>query len=44
MPDLSNVKAILPDLADWAVYAAIAVVTLIGFFKCLLPGLILTKR
>ena len=37
MPDLSNVKAILPDLADWAVYAAIAVVTLIGFFKCLLP-------
>jgi len=37
MPDLSKVTALLPDLADWLVYAAIAVVTLIGFFKCLLP-------
>ena len=37
MPDLSGVKAILPDLADYVVYAAIAIVTLIGFFKCLLP-------
>ena len=37
MPDLSNVTAILPDLADYLVYSAIAVVTLIGFFKCLLP-------
>jgi len=37
MPDLSNVTALLPDLADYLVYSAIAVVTLIGFFKCLLP-------
>ena len=37
MPDLSNVTEILPDLADYLVYSAIAVVTLIGFFKCLLP-------
>ena len=37
MPDLSNVTAILPDLADYIVYAAIAIVTSIGFFKCLIP-------
>ena len=37
MPDLSNVTEILPDLADYLVYSAIAIVTLIGFFKCLLP-------
>ncbi len=37
MPDLSKVTAILPDLADYLVYSAIAIVTLIGFFKCLLP-------
>ena len=37
MPDLSNVTAILPDLADYVVYGAIAVVTLIGLFKCLIP-------
>jgi len=37
MPDLSKVTNLLPDLADYLVYAAIAVVTLIGFFKCLLP-------
>ena len=37
MPDLSKVTAILPNLADYVVYGAIAVVTLIGFFKCLLP-------
>ena len=37
MPDLSKVTEILPDLADYLVYSAIAVVTLIGFFKCLLP-------
>ena len=37
LPDLSNVSAILPDLADYIVYAAIAVVTLIGVFKCLIP-------
>ena len=37
MPDLSNVTAILPDLADYIVYAAIAIVTLIGLFKCLIP-------
>ena len=37
MPDLSKVTEILPDLADYLVYAAIAVVTLIGLFKCLIP-------
>ncbi len=37
MPDLSKVTAILPDLADYLVYGAIAVVTLIGVFKCLIP-------
>lgn len=37
MPDLSKVTAILPNLADYVVYGAIAVVTLIGFFKCLVP-------
>ena len=37
MPDLSKVTEILPDLADYIVYSAIAIVTLIGFFKCLLP-------
>ena len=37
MPDLSKVTGILPDLADYLIYGAIAVVTLIGLFKCLLP-------
>ena len=37
LPDLSRVTALLPDLVDYIVYAAIAVVTLIGVFKCLLP-------
>ena len=37
MPDLSKVTAILPGLADYVVYGAIAVVTLIGLFKCLIP-------
>ncbi len=37
MPDLSKVTAILPNLADYVVYGAIAVVTLIGLFKCLIP-------
>ena len=37
MPDLSKVTAILPDLADYVVYGAIAIVTLIGLFKCLIP-------
>ena len=37
LPDLSKVTAILPDLADYIVYAAIAVVTAIGFLKCLIP-------
>ena len=37
MPDFSKVAEILPDLADYAVYTAIAIVTIIGFFKCLLP-------
>lgn len=37
MPDLSKVTAILPNIADYVVYGAIAVVTLIGLFKCLVP-------
>ena len=37
MPDLSKVIAILPNIADYVVYGAIAVVTLIGLFKCLIP-------
>ena len=37
MPDLSKVTAILPNLADYLVYGAIAIVTLIGVFKCLIP-------
>ena len=37
LPDLSRVTNILPNLADYIVYAAIAIVTLIGVFKCLLP-------
>ena len=37
MPDFSNITALLPSLADYLVYAAIAVVTLIGVFKCLVP-------
>lgn len=37
MPDLSKVTAILPDLADYVVYGAITIVTLIGLFKCLIP-------
>ena len=37
MPDLSKVTAILPDVADYLVYGAIAIVTLIGVFKCLFP-------
>ena len=37
LPDLSQVTSILPNLADYIVYAAIAIVTLIGFFKCLVP-------
>ena len=37
MPDLSKVTNILPNLVDYVVYGAIAVVTLIGFFKCLIP-------
>ncbi len=37
MPDLSHVQALLPDLADYLVYGAIVVVTLIGVFKCLFP-------
>ena len=37
MPDISKVTAILPNIADYVVYGAIAVVTLIGLFKCLIP-------
>ena len=37
MPGMSNSSGILPSLADIAVYSAIAVVTLIGVFKCLIP-------
>jgi len=43
MPDLSKVTAILPNIADYLVYGAIAVVTLIGFFKCLIPLWITTR-
>ena len=34
MPNLSKVTELLPQLADFLVYAAIAVVTLIGVIKC----------
>ena len=37
MPDLSQVTGIVQELAAYLVYGAIAVVTLIGLFKCLLP-------
>ncbi len=37
LPDLSRVTAILPNLADYIVYGAIAIVTLIGVFRCLIP-------
>ena len=37
MPDLSAVTAMLPNAADLLIYAAIAIVTLIGVIKCLLP-------
>ena len=37
MMGISNSTGILPGLADIAVYAAIAIVTLIGVFKCLIP-------
>ena len=37
MKELSRLVAMLPNLADILVYAAIAIVTLIGVIKCLLP-------
>ena len=37
MSGISNSTGVLPGIADIAVYAAIAVVTLIGIFKCLVP-------
>lgn len=37
MPDLSQVTAYAPQIADALVYAAIALVTLIGLIKCLVP-------
>ena len=37
MPDMSKITNVLPDVADYVVYAAIAIVTLIGLFKCLVP-------
>ena len=37
MPEIPSVSELLPDLADYIVYAAIAIVTLIGVFKCLVP-------
>ena len=37
MLQLQKVTDLLPDLADYIVYAAIAIVTLIGVFKCLIP-------
>ena len=35
--DLSAILSMLPNLADFLVYSAIAMVTLIGVFKCLIP-------
>ena len=37
MSGLSQVTDVLPDVADYLVYTAIAIVTLIGLFKCLMP-------
>ena len=37
MIDFSKVTDLLPSLADYLIYGAIAIVTLIGFFKCLFP-------
>lgn len=37
MPYLNKMSQLLPQLADILVYAAIAVVTVIGVIKCLLP-------
>ena len=40
MPDiqiLTDFRNAMPDLTDWLVYGAIAVVTVIGVIKCLLP-------
>lgn len=37
MSVMSKIAELLPQLADFLVYAAIAVATLIGFIKCLLP-------
>ena len=34
---LTSIKTWLPDAADYLVYGAIAIVTLIGVFKCLVP-------
>lgn len=34
---MSSLQALLPNLADYLVYAAIALVTLTGLFKCLAP-------
>ncbi len=35
--DFSKMTDLLPSLADYLIYGAIAIVTLIGFFKCLFP-------
>ena len=38
MPEiLTDLTKYLPDVTDWLIYGAIAVVTLIGVIKCLLP-------
>ena len=34
---LQDILSVLPNLADFLVYSAIAIVTLIGVFKCLVP-------
>ena len=44
MNDMSRLAAdILPNLSDVLIYAAVAVVTLIGLFKCLLPLMVTTR-
>lgn len=37
MPDLSQVAAYVPQIADALIYIAIAIVTLTGLMKCLIP-------
>ena len=37
MPDLSQVAAYVPQIADALIYIAIVIVTLTGLIKCLIP-------